>query len=226
MQKHVSLKSLVDISWYEKWNSRENKSWDVALHPSGWLDPSNPSTIYAALCFARNQYELHGIKMCFVTFDQPLYVKAVKIVAASTDLGNVVVRLSGSIFICLTWVQSNSSWVAVDSKVCGKLFIPLYQWYTWHTYSASLTSAALDAMLLLTHEHLNDEDQRKRLCLLHALLINTDYSNVDVLEDTAIHELRKTISNARSFLEWKLYRSNKISWDCSNRPVAWLVVEE
>jgi len=76
---------------------------------------------------------------------------------------------------------------------------------------ASLTSAALDAMLLLTHEHLNDEDQRKRLCLLHALLINTDYSNVDVLEDTAIHELRKTISNARSFLEWKLYRSNKIS---------------
>jgi len=31
-----------------------------------------------------------------VTFDQPLYIKAAEIVAASTDLSNVVVRLGGS----------------------------------------------------------------------------------------------------------------------------------
>ena len=58
-----------------------------------------------------------------------------------------------------------------------------------------LTSAAFHAMLLSAHEQLNDEDQGKRLCSLHALLINIDCSNIDVLEDTALH----TISNARSF---------------------------
>jgi len=38
-------------------------------------------------------------------------------------------------------------------------------------------------------------------CSLHALLINIDCSNIDVLEDrpTAIRELSKAISKARSF---------------------------
>src|SRR6218665_2614580 len=65
---------------------------------------------------------------------------------------------------------------------------------TGHAYSRAvrahlLTSAALHAMLLSAHEQLNDESQRKRLYSLHALLINIDCSNIDVLEDTAIHEL-------------------------------------
>src|SRR6218665_1225534 len=77
---------------------------------------------------------------------------------------------------------------------------------TGHAYSRAvrahlLTLAALDAMLLSAHEQLNeiDEDQGKRLYSLHALLINIDCKNIDVLEDTAIRELSKTISNARSF---------------------------
>src|SRR6218665_272218 len=37
---------------------------------------------------------------------------------------------------------------------------------------------------------------RQKMCSLQALLIDTDCSNVDVLEDTAIRDLRKTISNA------------------------------
>src|SRR6218665_2119837 len=74
-----------------------------------------------------------------------------------------------------------------------------------HAYSRAvrahlLTSAALLVMLLSNHEHQNDENQRQKMCLLQALLqallIDTDCSNVDVLEDTAIRDLRKTISNA------------------------------
>jgi len=33
------------------------------------LDPSNPSTIYTAMCFAQEQIEKHGLKVCPVTFD-------------------------------------------------------------------------------------------------------------------------------------------------------------
>src|SRR6218665_1205155 len=54
---------------------------------------------------------------------------------------------------------------------------------TGHAYSRAvqahlLTSAALHAMPLSAHEQPNDEDQRKRLCSLHALLINIDCSNI------------------------------------------------
>src|SRR6218665_728528 len=72
---------------------------------------------------------------------------------------------------------------------------------TGHEYSRAvrahlLTSISLLAMLLSNHEHLNREDQRQKLCSLQALLMNTDCSNVDVFEDTAIRDLHKTISNA------------------------------
>jgi hypothetical protein len=59
------------------------------------LEPSNPSTIYTALCFAQTQSDKHNLKICPVTFDLPLYQKASEIVAASRDLDKVVVRLGG-----------------------------------------------------------------------------------------------------------------------------------
>src|SRR6218665_794789 len=69
---------------------------------------------------------------------------------------------------------------------------------TGHAYSRAvrahlLTSAALLTILLSNHEHQNDENQRQKMCSLQALLIDTDCSNVNVLEDTAIRDLRKTI---------------------------------
>ena len=59
------------------------------------MDPSNPSTIYTALRFALKESRKYNNKTCFVTFDQPLYIKAVEIVEASQDLAGVVVRLGG-----------------------------------------------------------------------------------------------------------------------------------
>ena len=59
------------------------------------LDPGNLSTIYTALSFAQTQCEKHGLKICPVTFDQPLYQKASEIVAASADLDRVIVRIGG-----------------------------------------------------------------------------------------------------------------------------------
>lgn len=59
------------------------------------LDPTNLSTIYTALCFAQRQCVKHGLRICPVTFDQPLYLKAVEIVAAAQDLDKIIVRLGG-----------------------------------------------------------------------------------------------------------------------------------
>ena len=48
-----------------------------------------------ALHFAQKQCERQGKLTCPVTFDQPLYIKAAEIVAASEDLEKVFIRLGG-----------------------------------------------------------------------------------------------------------------------------------
>lgn len=52
------------------------------------LDPNNPNAIYTSLDFAVTEAKRHGQQHCFVTFDQPLFWKAVDIVhqSASTSL--------------------------------------------------------------------------------------------------------------------------------------------
>ena len=59
------------------------------------MDPSDCGTIYTALCYARAQCDKAGQKTCFVTFDQPLYMKATEIVRSSLELARVVVCLGG-----------------------------------------------------------------------------------------------------------------------------------
>ena len=54
--------------------------------PFIYLDPSNPSIIYNALCFAADACLKQKQCHCVVTFDQPLYWKAVNIVERSEEL--------------------------------------------------------------------------------------------------------------------------------------------
>ncbi|ELU12506.1 hypothetical protein CAPTEDRAFT_214834 [Capitella teleta] len=67
----------------------------IEILPFIKMQPTNPSSIYTALNFAREQSSLHGMKTCFVTFDQPLCAKAIEIVASDEILQGVVVRLGG-----------------------------------------------------------------------------------------------------------------------------------
>ena len=62
------------------------------LRPFIRLDPSNPSTIYTALCFTQAQSEKHNFGICPVTFDQPLWQKATVIVADSRESGGTAWR--------------------------------------------------------------------------------------------------------------------------------------
>ncbi|KAK3927182.1 Protein asteroid-like protein 1 [Frankliniella fusca] len=59
------------------------------------LAATDPNAINTALCYAAADAKKRHQDGCFVTFDQPLYMKAMKIVTADPSLGGVVVRLGG-----------------------------------------------------------------------------------------------------------------------------------
>lgn len=57
--------------------------------------PSNYDTIYTVLNFASKKCTTMNQDTCFVTFDQPLYIKARDVVEKTPMLSNVIVRLGG-----------------------------------------------------------------------------------------------------------------------------------
>ena len=70
---------------------------NVLMLPFINSQPSDYNTILTSLLIASDKCKSHNQKTCFVTFDQPLYVKARDIVQSGQepDLNNVVVRLGG-----------------------------------------------------------------------------------------------------------------------------------
>ena len=68
------------------------------------LDPTKESTIYTALCFAKDQIEKAGQSVCPVTFDQPLYMKASEIIAASPELKTCLVTRLGGFHLIMSYM--------------------------------------------------------------------------------------------------------------------------
>jgi hypothetical protein len=117
LQSATSVHSFLDFLWMSgSWLSPpKNPNWSgymelvtkgntnyqtskVITLPFVNLPPSSLDAIYTVLKFAANECKKYGQQTCFVTFDQPLYVKAVDIVAASisdNELSSVIVRLGG-----------------------------------------------------------------------------------------------------------------------------------
>ncbi|XP_022204652.2 uncharacterized protein LOC111061263 [Nilaparvata lugens] len=78
-------------------NSAECQTTYIMAVPFINLDLSNMSTIYTALLFAADQSKKQN-QTCIVTFDQPLFLKAMDIVGASdkdSKISKTVVRLGG-----------------------------------------------------------------------------------------------------------------------------------
>ena len=122
------------------------------------LDPSNPSTIYTALCFAQTQCEKHDLRICAVTFDQPLYIKAAEIVASSQDLDKVIIRLGG-FHLLMSYIGSIGH--IMDGSGLAELWETVYakgsviHMQSGHAFSHALrahilTAAALIGMLMAT----------------------------------------------------------------------------
>ncbi|KAL4105063.1 hypothetical protein QTP88_020338 [Uroleucon formosanum] len=120
LSDNVSIKSFInkiDFLWmYGKWKTvsdvpgwngfieyltKENNKFSTSRilflpfihHPA-----SNLNTIYTTLNSIHDNMKFHGHEACVVTFDQPLFIKAREIVAASepgSELSKIIIRLGG-----------------------------------------------------------------------------------------------------------------------------------
>lgn len=118
------------------------------------LDPSNMSTIYTALQFAADQSKTQN-QTCIVTFDQPLFLKAIDIVAASDTTNNIskiVVRLGGfhllmSYMGAVGKIMEGSGLTDLWSTVYGKATVN--HMMNGHAYDRCLRAFTLTAAALM-----------------------------------------------------------------------------
>lgn len=150
--KNENLSTSIDVLWMVgSWKSLTPRpSWNGymqgAFQGSGrgvkssidqvsfiYLDPSNLSTINTALQFAAEQCRKNGQQSCVVTFDQPLYAKAVEIIASTSDskstLDNVIIKLGGfyllmSFLGAIGYIMSGSGLEEIWMEISAKSSIP------------------------------------------------------------------------------------------------------
>lgn len=115
LEENVQLPSLSDVLWMcgkfgevanipgwrgfmETLNIEQKFERSKVIYLPFLNSPPSSYDIYTVLYAAVEKSRKLGIKTTFVTFDQPLYVKArdiVKAIGKDSDLGNVVPRLGG-----------------------------------------------------------------------------------------------------------------------------------
>ena len=177
----------------------------VEVLPFVNLDPSNPSTIYSALIFAKKQSELHDIATCFVTFDQPLYIKAAEIIASSQQLDGMVARLGGfhllmsflgSVGFIMTGSGLEDLWSTVYAPASVAHMI------TGHAFARAmrahiLTSAALFSLLTL---NINDKD-KDTLKSVHQSLLKKEYDCAGLVQEEAMQNLIQSVEREMEALK-------------------------
>ena len=119
-------------------------------------DPSHLDTIYTALNLAQKLSEKYNLKVCPVTFDQPLYIKAAGIVASTPALNNICVRLGGfhmlmSYMGCIGYIMAGSGLEALWETVYAPNTV--VHMLTGHAYARALrahllTSAAIVSLIV------------------------------------------------------------------------------
>ena len=158
--------------------SENHEKTRAEMLPFIHLDPSNPSTIYTAVCVSKNQCELHGINTCFVTHLTNHYTQRrskllLHLQIQETQQSGLVVSIFSYVLLGHSQIHHGWQWTGNSVGNSGSVIHMM----TGHAYFQAvqahlLTSAALHAMLLSIHEHLNDEDQRKRLYMFVACTSN------------------------------------------------------
>ena len=138
--------------------------------------PTNYDTIYTVLSTAAEKCKAHNQNCCFVTFDQPLFIKARDIVASvgsQSDVGAVIVRLGG--FHLLMSFMGAVGFIMEGGGLQG-LFSLVFaaastkKMMTGHAYSRALRGHILAhlalAKLILPMADLT-EDEHAKICLLY-----------------------------------------------------------
>jgi hypothetical protein len=164
-------------------------------------DPSQPDTIYSALCFAQKLSEKYELGVCPVTFDQPLYIKAAEIVKSSDpELKRIVVRLGGfhvlmSLMGSIGYVMGGSG----QADLWETVYAPntVIHMMTGHAYARALrahllTSQAITSLLLQTPGCLTGVN-RTRLQTIHNTLLNGKCSTECVQNEACVKQLTQII---------------------------------
>lgn len=126
----------------------------VLLLPFVNQSPSNYNTIYSVLDFASKNISEFNQKTCFVTFDQPLYIKARDIVASceqNTNISNIIVRLGGfhllmSFLGCIGFLMAGSGLKDLLSTIYAPISVD--KMLTGHAYSRSFRGHVLVQLVL------------------------------------------------------------------------------
>lgn len=185
-------------------------------------DPSNLSTIYTSLLEAARDCKEHKQNTCFVTFDQPLFSKASKIVALSEpdgELQSVVVRLGGfhllmSFMGAVGNIMAGSGLEELWATVYAKASV--IHMLTGHAYARALRAHFLTQLALAVNvfQELNiDEETRAEVIRLHAELLSNTETPEAVSDSSAVKEVLKALESSmeaaaatsRTAKLWKQY---------------------
>lgn len=133
--------------------------------------PNEYSTVHTALQYASKSCQKIGATLCFVTFDQPLYLKAREITS-----GTVVVRLGGfhtlmSFMGCIGHTMAGSGLKEVLCQVFAANSVD--KMLTGHAYSRAVRGHLLVqvvlAQLVLEGANVSEEEKREMLIMLNKM---------------------------------------------------------
>ncbi|KAK3895921.1 hypothetical protein Pcinc_000394 [Petrolisthes cinctipes] len=143
----------------------------------------------------------HNLKICPVTFDQPLYQKAAEIVAASRDLDRVVVRLGGfhllmsylgSIGKIMTGSGLEDLWKRVYAK--GSVVHML----TGHAFSRAVRAHILTLLALinvLIKSDLESQPDKEHLISLYQDTVDTGEGAAEIDKDERLQEFQQLLTH-------------------------------
>ncbi|KAK3924286.1 Leucine--tRNA ligase [Frankliniella fusca] len=167
------------------------------------LPPTNPSTIYTTLLHAAQECRKLGQDHCLITFDFPLYIKAVDILHAeprNAELQGTILRLGGfhllmSFLGAIGYMMAGSGieelWQTVYAKNTVKHFM------SGHAYSRAvranfLAFSAISSLLFSAYEIPEETVMQSRAkCMVEQILAGTvshsDAANSGVAQTLADH---------------------------------------
>ncbi len=188
----------------------------VEILPFINLDPTKESTIYTALCFAKDQIEKAGQSVCPVTFDQPLYIKASEIIAASPELKTCLVARLGGFHLIMSYMGAIG--YIMGGSGLDALWQTVYAGATvqhmlnGHAYARALrahflTSAALTT-LVLSQPHCLDDVDTNQLRQKFSSLIDKDRDVHDIQVDLLVSGLVDVIE--RASVDVAAFRTGKL----------------
>ena len=174
-----------------KGNTNHQTSKVITL-PFVNLPPSSLDAIYTVLKFAANKCKKYGQQTCFVPFDQPLYVKAVDMVAASAndnDLLSVVVRLGG-FHLLMSFMGAVGYIMGMSGlKELWSLIYAVDKMLNGHAYARALRAHFLTQLafiIIILRKAEIDDLTIEQIACLHESVMDNCTSPVDACKSPAL----------------------------------------